>query len=170
MSEDKKVFLITSGTYSDYSVGAVFSTRELAEAYLADLKKINLNDDSLIEEWPLDSAGDASVKEYWVASIRIDNGDLVEEMMWNDGRRKSGPYYDWARPNQRVRDWPNLDMYPVKDSLGIPAVIQVSSFVSQEHANKVVIEKRQQIMARKAIGIPGIDFTEIPVNYGDTVD
>jgi hypothetical protein len=35
MTEERKVYLVTSGNYSDYGVDAVFSTREMAEAAVA---------------------------------------------------------------------------------------------------------------------------------------
>src|SRR5262245_5421955 len=34
MSAEKKVYLVTSGSYSDYGVNAVFDSRELAEAMI----------------------------------------------------------------------------------------------------------------------------------------
>src|SRR5690242_4270926 len=38
MSEPTKVFLVSQGNYSDYRIEAVFSTREKAEAYVADME------------------------------------------------------------------------------------------------------------------------------------
>lgn len=44
-----KVFIVTRGDYSDYGIERVFSTRQLAEAYLD-----NRDDESRIEEYELD--------------------------------------------------------------------------------------------------------------------
>lgn len=166
MSETKKVFLVTAGEYSDYRIEAAFSTQELAEAYQADSNKVDGYEKAHIEVWDLDHQSETVVKEYWVARIQFSDGGI---QAWNDG-----PYYSWARPNQRTKDWPNFEVYPERrknsEELYIPEVFQITSFVSQEHANKVAIEKRQQIMARKAIGIAGIPQAEIAPNYGDTVD
>jgi len=53
-----KVFLITSGSYSDYSVDSIFSTREAAETEL-----LGCNSDSDIEEWDvLDAPSELSQK------------------------------------------------------------------------------------------------------------
>ena len=43
------VYIVTSGCYSDYSIDAVFSTREAAEAYIGT--KTNRD----IEEWQVDT-------------------------------------------------------------------------------------------------------------------
>lgn len=37
--EDKKIYLVTSGTYSDYGIDAVFTTRELAQAFIDSFEK-----------------------------------------------------------------------------------------------------------------------------------
>jgi hypothetical protein len=82
MSE-RKVYLVTSGSYSDYSVNAVFSTREMAEAAIAtanarrreaaDLRGVVLGsyfdrDEYEVEEKPLDvwSANEAGAFEVWI--------------------------------------------------------------------------------------------------------
>ena len=49
-----KVYVVTSGSYSDYHIEAVFSTEELAEKYIHATKSGNRWDDASIEEWDLD--------------------------------------------------------------------------------------------------------------------
>ena len=51
MSETKKIYMVTSGCYSDYCINAVFSTREKAEEYIDGG---NAYSDSDIEEYDLD--------------------------------------------------------------------------------------------------------------------
>jgi hypothetical protein len=46
-----KVYVLTTGSYSDYHIVATFSTRELAE----EAKKLCGNDDPEIQEYELDS-------------------------------------------------------------------------------------------------------------------
>jgi hypothetical protein len=46
-----KVYILTTGSYSDYHIVATFSTRELAE----EVKKLCGNDDPEIQEYELDS-------------------------------------------------------------------------------------------------------------------
>jgi hypothetical protein len=49
----KKIFVVTSGCYSDYGINAVFSTRELAEEFIKDFPS-RYGDENIIEEYPLD--------------------------------------------------------------------------------------------------------------------
>jgi hypothetical protein len=48
------VFIVTSGEYSDYGINAVFSTRELAQAYVDLFPKQRKWKTMDIEEWTLD--------------------------------------------------------------------------------------------------------------------
>ena len=58
-----KIFIVTNGTYSDYSIQAVFSDREKAEKYLAELKLIN-DDNADIEEWDVDTTDELVAREW----------------------------------------------------------------------------------------------------------
>lgn len=57
MEEPKKVYLITAGEYSDYSVLAVCSTREKAERLCEAINRNSgcYGDQAEIEEYPVDS-------------------------------------------------------------------------------------------------------------------
>lgn len=57
MDEQKKVYLITAGEYSDYGVVAVCSTREKAEHFCEVLNRNGgvYGDQAEIEEYPIDS-------------------------------------------------------------------------------------------------------------------
>ena len=52
MSEQNIVYIVTSGEYSDYSIHAVFSTREKAEEYIAH--NGDFSDSYKIEEYVMD--------------------------------------------------------------------------------------------------------------------
>src|SRR5438309_10228406 len=47
-----KVFIVTSGEYSDYGIDAVFSTEELAQKFIDSFSKSGYRDME-IEEWKL---------------------------------------------------------------------------------------------------------------------
>jgi hypothetical protein len=73
------VFVIEQGSYSDYHVVGVFSTRENAETVLAALKAATESyyDTPGIAEWPLDPAIDAlraGLKRYTRAHAQGRNG------------------------------------------------------------------------------------------------
>ena len=55
-----KIYIVTAGEYSDYSIYACFSSKELAEKYVEWLEN------SIIEEWDLDSPEEMSKGCYCV--------------------------------------------------------------------------------------------------------
>ena len=57
----RKVWLVTSGEYSDYSVEGVFSTKENAEAFIKAFPK-QYDSYHEPEEWPLDMGVDKIAK------------------------------------------------------------------------------------------------------------
>ena len=61
MTEQRKVYLVTQGRYSDYHVEAVFSTKEKAQAWIDSSREQGCE----IEEWDIDSP----IERGWVTSI-----------------------------------------------------------------------------------------------------
>ena len=49
-----KVYIVTSGDYSDYSIDACFSTEVLAQKYMSNRAKGNPYDKGRLEEWDMD--------------------------------------------------------------------------------------------------------------------
>lgn len=56
-----KIYIVTSGSYSDYSINAVFSSRKKAEAAIELLQE-----DAEIEEWTVDAIPSDGRLPYWV--------------------------------------------------------------------------------------------------------
>jgi len=54
VSEERVIYLVTSGEYSDYSVNAVFSTEEGAKEWIAKCVAAGWEDEYDIEEYALD--------------------------------------------------------------------------------------------------------------------
>ncbi len=71
-----KVFVITEGSYSDYSILAVFSTREKAENAHKVISK-RVSDINEIEEYPLDDF--PSVGKRWEVDIDMTTGNIISE-------------------------------------------------------------------------------------------
>ena len=67
-----KVYIITSGGYSDYHIDWVFSTREKAEAWLKLVGKPSF-EERKIEEYPLDSEYNP---RFWI-NVQMDKGGNV---------------------------------------------------------------------------------------------
>lgn len=57
MAKKKTIYVVTSGMYSDYSIDAMFTTKEKAEEYIVlgeKYGKCTYDDTPFIEEWILD--------------------------------------------------------------------------------------------------------------------
>lgn len=50
----KKVYVVTTGEYSDYSIEKIFSTREKAQEYINIVSVLGKEDFNDIQEWELD--------------------------------------------------------------------------------------------------------------------
>ena len=63
----KRIYLVTDGDYSDYSVLAVFSTEEKAEEFLKATGDTDLGTSARVEEMPLDS----DEAKHWKRQVRM---------------------------------------------------------------------------------------------------
>lgn len=117
------VYLVTDGDYSDYHIKAIFSTRELAEAY-----KAKRAPDGYIEEYELDTASSEVLRTCYACHIWIEDGSIRE---WS--------FQEWALPTTRAR---NVAI----GSVGASAY----SYVSPKHARKLAIEARQAYLREHA--------------------
>lgn len=69
---DKKIYIVTSGEYSDYSIDAVFSTKEKAKEYIQQY-----GTDYAIEEYDLDQE---VKKETKIWKIMFDKNGVAEAL------------------------------------------------------------------------------------------
>lgn len=127
------VYLVTSGSHSDYCVREAFSTREAAERYAA-----SAGDDFGVTEMELDTPeGMMHVRrDYWDARINVLTGAIQEY---------ANPEYvctEMADPTLRgvpgvVSFRPCGEFYPTATA---------RSYVSREHAAKLAAEARQEFL------------------------
>ena len=68
----EKVYIVTSGEYSDYHIDAVFSTRKKAEEYV-DAH----GSDYRVEEYPVDDAGVKKNESIWLVSVSWKTGEVI---------------------------------------------------------------------------------------------
>lgn len=80
MSEKMKtVYLVTSGSYSNYGIEAAFSTRELAQKYIDATSSSDRWDAAEIEEWDLDDNAEKLIAGFKFYFGRInESGDITE--------------------------------------------------------------------------------------------
>ena len=102
MSETKKIYIVTSGCYSDYSINAVFSTRELAEEYI---DAGNGYEDADIEEYNLDEPIKRKTRVLFVSMMLADkkvrhvsdnNPPMWKDVVKFDKTRSGEPYLLFA--------------------------------------------------------------------------
>lgn len=77
MSEEKKmkIYIVTSGAYSDYGIDSVWSTEEKAKAYIAQVQRGNGDVNEDVEEYEVDAAPLPSIRTL----VKMDReGNLVE--------------------------------------------------------------------------------------------
>jgi len=125
----KKVWIVTSGIYSDYEIEAVFSSRELAEAYVEKFKEVYSRDDVRVEEYDLDKP-----KEKWVLTevTMSKEGEVLSVWKMMCGSWNLEPGF------QRFDHEGNLEWIVVTED--------------EKRAIKVVAEKRAIILAHNAWG------------------
>lgn len=129
-----KVFAVSSGSYSDYSVLAIFSTKANAEKYMANMRAHSdscyrasgLND---IEEYELDAALAETEYDRYSVGIMLDDGSIKESY---------GPQKSWGIPKATSYI---AEKVPCYENRGIA---RATSPKSLEHAKKVAIEARQK--------------------------
>lgn len=135
-----KVFLVTCGSYSDYHVVAAFATNEAAEAFLAGCKTTDFYHDwNDIEEYALGLPDDMKEATIYYAKINYETGDMEELPTANGyvGSKTSGMHKMCAEP----RTVTNRHGTHVRSTY-VEAIAW--SAESQEHANKIAAEYRQQ--------------------------
>lgn len=124
----KKVFVVTSGEYSDYGIDSIFSTKELAEKFIESFNQTYRN--MSIEEWTLDPSENAiqtNKKAFW---LRIDKDGNTRDLEWCDsayGFRGETPSLSWT--GDKV--WLNIYVFANDD----------------KHAVKIANEIRSQVIA-----------------------
>jgi hypothetical protein len=149
MAKYKTIYVITSGCYSDYGINAMFSTRKLAEKYIADAKdaknssnynddtyvsSVYFSDDANIEEWLLDEESKAKVFSYWNVVMMLDDGSVVEN---HTGREFGHPQSKIEQCGDKI---PCYQMRPI---------VRVRSVKSANHAMKLAVEARQKWLREK---------------------
>jgi hypothetical protein len=153
-----EVYLVTQGSYSDYHVIGVFSTREAAEACKAWEDHGNSYDHAEIETFELDhfDTGGLVPGHVWRCTIELESGTITDEQDEDEhvkpGERSGTPWFENRRVRRQLPDhvqpvFESEPRYWVFDE--IPQVT-VHSYVSAEHARKLAAEARQAWLRDRA--------------------
>lgn len=126
-----KLYVVTSGSYSDYPINCIFSNKEKADTYASNIY------DGRVEEWNLDEF--AEYEPMMRYTSRISNDGTIQ---------RCAPDKCMGMKNQRAD---NVIVYTSPDNRPSTYILHTSSYISQEHADKLAIEKRQEILREKAL-------------------
>jgi hypothetical protein len=136
--EMKKVYAVSSGSYSDYRVDAIFSTKKLAEEFM---RIIPHNDYNAIEEYEIDPVAPDIIKRgYSIWSVH----------MLRDGNTESVKKREielWTVGNIGHTIWRRSQASAYKGK-GIPDILTSMVWAKTEkQAIKIVNEHRAQMIA-----------------------
>lgn len=141
------VFLVTSGSYSDYRIDAIFSTRKLADQFIKtktnspedeDGDRSYYSDFNNIQEWTIDDLANARWRKTWSAGILLDTGE-IKELSRSNGE-------EFTTNKQRGHIYQEAVAVP---AYGHRLVTRTVSYVSAGHAEKLAIEARQNWLRKQ---------------------
>jgi hypothetical protein len=121
-----KIYIITAGDYSDYHIVTVFSTKELAEAYIERWGK---GYDARIEEWNVDG-----VNPYQHPHL-----DFFRVGMWSNGDLM------WSHPLSPPAEPLEDQIYPTAN--GRKYIYVYCWARDEQHAIKIANERRTRAIA-----------------------
>lgn len=129
----QKVYIVTTGSYSDYSIHSVFSKEEYAAKQVELMNSANtyLYEDAGYSEYILDNYKDAEVKNYWRLRFDLEKGVFLDKQV--------------AKGKEVTNLRSTVFCYGNK-------LLVVTSFVAEEHAEKIAVEKYQLYLRLKNEG------------------
>lgn len=134
----KKVFAVSSGSYSDYRIDAIFTTRGKAKAYMEAVPDDDYND---IEEYELDPPVTDLIKRgysIWLVHMLIDGTtERVEQRELSSYYVSNLGHSIWRRSKA-----------PAYKGTGTPDILTSTVWAKDsEQAIKIVNEHRTQMIA-----------------------
>jgi len=132
----KTLYVVTSGSYSDYGIDAIFDSKELAQSFIDSFKRGAYSEFNEIEEWPLNPC-DLELKRGRKAFfLRIDKEGNTSKIEWSD----SAYGHKYGTDISFTFDKKLMNVYCFADD--------------ENHAIKIANEKRTQILAINRWGKP----------------
>lgn len=142
-----KVYIVTSGSYSDLRIDGIFSSRKRAQNYInkCELEMKKANKEFYLSGCPSDFNGiearelNAELKEcsykVWYTSLILDDGSASGE--------KEGAKQLWGIPKNEIM------ISEKAPFLSGRSIVRVSSIKSAVHARKLAVEARQKWLREK---------------------
>jgi predicted glycosyl hydrolase (DUF1957 family) len=133
---EMRVFVVTTGNYSDYGIDSIFSTREKAEAYVK--KNSHVLDCVNIDEWEVDSNSKAVERKYWRGALYLKDQEIFGHQFLKGCIWISEDFEAYTADKRRSYSYWHND-----------SAILIISYVSKEHAHKLCAEAWQAYQAGK---------------------
>ncbi len=133
---NKKIYIVTSGEYSDYGIDAVFSSKELAKKYIKFKSRVSsaYYDCAHIEEYILDELPKYPPnKNHYIVILQLMTGYLVDIYLTNTNSDK------------------DLCYEVIKTSTGVKNLQVYCWAKDEEHAKRIAYDTRTKILAEGAI-------------------
>lgn len=151
---ENKVFIVTSGTYSGYTIQAVFSTKEKAQEFINNRGDDGFNE---IEEYEMDEPCERETSIYW-CSVDTETNEITVESR-NDGESE-------IYKEQKDTLYCRRSLF--SNALEVFFYIETDTM---DKARKITAERWQQVRALKDVCFPRL-FEKCVVNrrlkYADT--
>lgn len=149
-----KIYVVTSGEYSDYGICAMFSSREKADRYMEALPNSGYSGYNEVEEWDLDAMPDPierGLKSYEVQIRR--NGEVVSVKGTNYQEQHERREIYWSE-NEWIKDDRGYSQWvPVERHRHLARIVLWAE--NEQGAVKIANERRIQALA-----------AELPVSRG----
>lgn len=129
-----KAYIVTSGSYSDYNIEAVFSTEEKAKEFINNRGDDDFNE---IEEYEMDKPCEKEKSIYW-CTVNIKTGEIFVESRWTS----MDIYKD------------DIDTFCFDESLNDRKMSFYIETDTLEKAKKITAERWQQVRALKDVCFP----------------
>lgn len=139
----KTIYAVSSGEYSDYRITALFSTRDLAQAYIDAVKRPDgYSDFNDIEEYELDpDTADLMRRGFSVWNVLMLHDGTVERV----GRSDNSLYDVQDAPSHYI--WPRSTAPGYKGTGAVDGLQSKVWAKTEKAAVKIVNEKRLQMIA-----------------------
>ena len=141
----KRVFVVTDGDYSSYSIEAVFDNRELAESFVG-------KSGAQIEEYVLNETKGEALARQFHCELLLEDGSIIKEWSYKQAERiRAGlrgktcviaNYPPASTESMTPKEFPDWMLKRIKPAQLI-LVLWATSHVSPEHARKFAAEGRQ---------------------------
>lgn len=141
----KNIYLVTSGSYSDYGIRGAFSSAEIAQSTIdkAKIAEQHWASDAGIEEYEIDTMTEFEPVSSWCVGIDLKTGELKGAYRIGDPDMESSITFEKTFRSDTSEKTLSFDGRMRK---------RVRSTVSFEHACELAVEWRQGYLRESILG------------------